>query len=239
MLHFQEVQGHQKILTGQVAIVLAVGDWTQVDIKDGRGEVVLLSRSLNGLLLLASTRGIMLSCGNASLKWAVLPVEWLAKLQFFIDKCEINSHEERYDFAAINIPCQVLETRSLLEQWFIQSSLIGEPEQGQLAGVLRRMEAYNLVKFVFDHRACSKLSEMREEYGLSETHFRALGKKILGCGVKCEIRKWRAMQAMFDLIDRDASHEDVALRHKYDSGSHLSRDVKKLIGVTPRKILLG
>lgn len=102
---------------------------------------------------------------------------------------------------------------------------------------IRATEAYMILIFLISMNGSEKsLTEMSKKYGLSATYFRYLCRINFKISAKKKMMLWRLSSAILQLIESDKSIIDVAMENGYCSASHLTQDVKKILGITPTKI---
>lgn len=107
----------------------------------------------------------------------------------------------------------------------------------RLIGYLRSSESYRLARYLLSEPADeSQLRELGERYGVSYSHFRRLCYRAFNGAAKPRLRAWRAARAALQLIDGSDSVLQVAMSNGYASASHISNEVKKLLGVPPSAI---
>lgn len=171
-------------------------------------------------------------------EYAFLPMHILTKCLVFLD-LGLGAKMVNVQSSALclSLPSDCLSTRKAFDQWFIAGVLNAIPEQLQLAALLRKTEAYQLVRFLFENYGKHKMAELQKSYGLSSSYFRKLSKQALGGRVKTELMKWRAMDSMLSSLEGKDAYTQVAVDNGYDSPSHFSQDIKKIFGVTPSKLL--
>ncbi|ONC26353.1 hypothetical protein AQ914_04540 [Burkholderia pseudomallei] len=105
----------------------------------------------------------------------------------------------------------------------------------RLLDFMRTQEAWHLVRFLLDeHGGAKTVAALGERYGLSKAHFNRLCREVLGNGLKRELRQWRAVCAVLEMLERRDGMASVAFEHGFSSSSHFSREIKELLGVSPR-----
>ncbi|MEJ2795749.1 hypothetical protein WAE56_20285 [Iodobacter sp. LRB] len=171
-------------------------------------------------------------------EYALLPMHVLAKCLVFLDlgfSAQMVSAPSAG--LCISLPADCLSSRKALDQWFIAGVLHAVPEQLQLAALLRKSEAYQLVRFLFKNYGQHKMVELQRSYGLSSSYFRKLSKQALGGKVKTELMSWRAMDSILSSLGGKNAYTRIAVDNGYDSASHFSQDIKKIFGAAPSKLL--
>lgn len=125
----------------------------------------------------------------------------------------------------------------LIQREFIGRLVEGDPQDAPLFNFLRATEAYWVVSFLLQQFAENKrVSDLGAQYGLSNAHFRRLCKHALGGSLKAELKRWRAASAVLRIIESEQTLTDIALDAGFASSSHLSREIKGLLGVPPSQI---
>ena len=227
---------HKLILSSSYVLLLKTKEHDATIILNG----VEIPLPIDGVTLLAGVDGRAISALVSRVEYAHVSIELLAKLQVFVDKglvCDTQKNKLYVDAVRMSVSQQNIATRGALEKWFIKGMLQRDPQHLLLAAVLQKTEIYALVRFLLDNHSTSKLEILEKTYGLSSTHFRRICKKALGGRVKNELMHWRAMKTLLDLLGNDRHYTEVALDHGYDSLSHFSKDIKKIIGIAPSKLL--
>jgi AraC-like DNA-binding protein len=103
---------------------------------------------------------------------------------------------------------------------------------------LRRREAYTLVRYLLNSRSEGRtLLQLCVLYGLSYSHFRRLCNRILGGSVKDRMDAWRAARSALALVEQDRPVWTIAAEQGYASASHISHDMKRRFGLTPRALI--
>ncbi|HTJ92615.1 MAG TPA: helix-turn-helix domain-containing protein [Pararobbsia sp.] len=125
----------------------------------------------------------------------------------------------------------------LIQREFIGRLVDDDRRDAPLFNFLRATEAYWVVSFLLQQFAENKrVSDLGAQYGLSNAHFRRLCKQALGGSLKAELKRWRAASAVLRIIESEQTLTDIALDAGFASSSHLSREIKGLIGVPPSQI---
>lgn len=125
----------------------------------------------------------------------------------------------------------------LIQREFICRLLERNASDIPLLSFLRATEAYWVVSFLLQQFAENKrVSDLGAQYGLSNAHFRRLCKHALGGSLKAELKRWRASSAVLKIIESEQTLTDIALDAGFASSSHLSREIKGLLGVPPSQI---
>lgn len=132
------------------------------------------------------------------------------------------------------VPDSALGSPEQLGHWLTLLVLQGVTDHPLLAH-LRRQESYALSAYLLK-KPCdgTHLNELCVEYGLSYSHFRRLCRRSLGHAIKTRMRGWRAARTVLDIIDSKRPILDIAMGNGYTSASHVSSDLKKIFGFTPR-----
>jgi AraC-like DNA-binding protein len=125
----------------------------------------------------------------------------------------------------------------VIQREFIGRVLAGDCIDESLFNFLRTAEGYWVVSFLLDQFAGNKrVSDLGAQYGLSNAHFRRLCKLALGGSLKAELKRWRAASAVLRIVESEQTLTDIALEAGFASSSHLSREIKSLLGVPPSHI---
>ena len=166
----------------------------------------------------------------------------LVKLIAFID-CSVNDREPLVPASirrAVTTFCVsgFAEPDTLsIQREFICRLLERDSRDVPLFSFLRATEAYWVVSFLLQQFAENKrVSDLGAQYGLSNAHFRRLCKHALGGSLKAELKRWRASSAVLRIIESEQTLTDIALDAGFASSSHLSREIKGLLGVPPSQI---
>nr|WP_242452340.1 helix-turn-helix domain-containing protein [Morganella morganii] len=103
---------------------------------------------------------------------------------------------------------------------------------------LRHSEHYWLVKHLISAADCknSNIRDISQRYGLSGTHFRRLCQRYIGNQSKYQLRHWRGVASVLDILEKEHSLTRIAADNGYCSASHFSNEIKILFGMSPRKI---
>ncbi|RKT98801.1 hypothetical protein C7H84_35010 [Burkholderia sp. Nafp2/4-1b] len=129
-----------------------------------------------------------------------------------------------------------IESSATLSHWLALDVLRGH-RNVNLANHLRSLESYRLTRYLISEPVEeSQLRELGQRYGVSYSHFRRLCHRAFGCAAKPRLRAWRAARAALQLIEGSDSVLQVAISHGYTSASHITNDIKKLLGVTPSTV---
>lgn len=166
----------------------------------------------------------------------------LTKLQAFIDvvfRVRFSCYTKLPFMQIFSIP--VLDeniSAQKVEYWY--SSQITQLDAGHEAIIpfVRSTEAYQLIVFLIKENNSGEKSVryLSQKYGLSNSYFRVLCKRVLGQAVKGEIRNWRLAHALIDMTKEQLSATDIAYRSGYSSLSHFSKEVKKILGHSTRTL---
>jgi AraC-like DNA-binding protein len=164
----------------------------------------------------------------------------LVKLQFFLDQAAAGER-----MTAPTATVAVLSDNSTLAsgpeslgQWYLGHALRADEDYLHFAQALRSCESYSLLGFLNDSVASSDTLQMlAEQYGVSVSHFRRLGRCALGGTVKTGLRQWRTARALLAMTDGRRPLTDVAMQLGYASSSHFSKEIKELVGVVPSRLI--
>ncbi|MGL4978292.1 MAG: helix-turn-helix domain-containing protein [Plesiomonas sp.] len=237
------LQPQVKLCAGEKHTVIALEAWllsTQAEesitlnfVANGIHSSVTLAASWQGLLLIDRAE---VSVQSDCLFWPVR-VEWLVKLLAFIDDAkEVNQPANRFCWAILpQASFSICQQRRHYEFWFLQQALNPLPEFAQALTLLRGTESYWLVRFLLAQSVYGDtLKDLGDRYGVSNSHFRRLCRQALGGGAKSELRDWRMARSLLDVVERQGTLTEVALKHGYSSSSHFSNEIRQLFGVSPR-----
>lgn len=121
------------------------------------------------------------------------------------------------------IVCEILNENSVIKTFF---------------NTLRHSEHYWLVKHLISAADCknSNIRDISQRYGLSGTHFRRLCQRYIGNQSKYQLRHWRGVASVLDILVKEHSLTRIAADNGYCSASHFSNEIKILFGMSPRKI---
>ncbi|WP_147432395.1 helix-turn-helix domain-containing protein [Pararobbsia silviterrae] len=126
---------------------------------------------------------------------------------------------------------------TLIQREFIARLVCGDSRDVPLFSFLRATEAYWVVSFLLQQFSENRrVGDLGAQYGLSNAHFRRLCKHALGGSLKAELKRWRAASAVLRIIESERTLTDIALDAGFASSSHLSREIKGLLGVPPSQI---
>lgn len=121
-----------------------------------------------------------------------------------------------------------------IDQWLIDGVVRQDPTVMPVRDFLRSQESFWLVQYLL-----SEFSDLRtvqalgDRYGLSSSHFRRVCRRVLGNSLKNELRQWRAVNAVLDVMGSDQCLTDIAMNNGYASSSHFSREIKAMFGISP------
>jgi AraC-like DNA-binding protein len=125
----------------------------------------------------------------------------------------------------------------VIQREFIGRVIAGNEIDEPFFSFLRATESYWVVCFLLDQFATNRrVSDLGAQYGLSNAHFRRLSKLALGGSLKAELKRWRAAAAVLRIVESKETLTDIALEAGFASSSHLSREIKSLLGVPPSHI---
>lgn len=171
------------------------------------------------------------------------PLSKCIKLLAFIDchydlskkNNETTDNKDYHDYEAIfsfrgnagnpeyRVVCEILNENSVIKTFF---------------NTLRHSEHYWLVKHLVSATDCknSNVRDISQRYGLSGTHFRRLCQRYIGNQSKYQLRYWRGVTSVLDIMVKEHSLTRIAADNGYCSASHFSNEIKILFGMSPRKI---
>ncbi len=203
-----------------------------------RVESTTINANERGMLVLSPCT---VKVESGRLLYSEIDFPFLVKLQVFVDKSQNkkkNFNPERfwgYQPAALGPEAS---TRSI-EYWFLNQTILHADDIAAFSDVLKNNEWYDLVDFLLDEscdNSNQRLQVLCSRYGLSVSHFRRLTRYALGKTAKVELRDWRLVRALFELIDGHNNLTTIAMNHGYASLSHFSNEVKDAFGVSPRNL---
>lgn len=132
---------------------------------------------------------------------------------------------------------EIYEDIKSCENWFLKQYMSPTPEFSFFISMLRKMESYCVVQFLFSQsKSGNTLIELGENYGVSYSHFRRLCNHALGGKVKNELRIWRMAQSLLENIEKEGNLTQLAINNGYASSSHFSNEIRDMIGVSPRDL---
>ncbi|WP_345829425.1 helix-turn-helix domain-containing protein [Erwinia sp. HDF1-3R] len=209
--------------------------WINTKDKD---EKLCIERHDSGMLVLTPC---MLTVDMGNLNCTRLDLPHLTKLQVFIDKAQNKKKDQNnrvWGYLSANLSMQ--PTTREIEYWFLNQSLANADSIKSFSETLRNNEWYDLVEFLLEESCDSstqRISALSQRYGLSVSHFRRLARRALGNTTKVEMRDWRLVRAILDLIESKSNNlTTIAMNHGYASLSHFSNEVKDAFGVSPRNL---
>ncbi|MBG5920538.1 AraC family transcriptional regulator [Providencia stuartii] len=114
-----------------------------------------------------------------------------------------------------------------------------QPEFNLWCNILRRYEAYGIMRFLLSAAEKDKnanINQLCKQYGISASYFRQLYRENFNKTAKRKIMSVRMASAILKLIESDNSILDIGLEAGYCSASHFTNDIKKELGLTPSDI---
>lgn len=219
-------------------------------LADGVWHVTVGSRPVHGWPLAASLRlpagweGLLAITDHRRLNPVPTPLRAvrcpsLVRLQVFIDQgCDVPREQAAVlPVACLSVPLAMARDAQLLEPWYIHQALGASAEYERFAVALRSSEEYWLVRYLLEQGGRQdSLQMLARRYGVSVSHFRRLCRQALGGATKPALRDWRVARALLEVIREGRSLTEVAQNQGYCSSSHLSRDVRELLGVAPSQL---
>lgn len=183
-------------------------------------------------------------CGGSNQSDVCFPLSKCIKLLAFIDchydlspkdNNEMTDNNTGRDYEAFfcfkgsadnpeyRVVCEILNENSVLKTFF---------------NTLRHSEHYWLVKHLISAADCknNNIRDISQRYGLSGTHFRRLCQRYIGNQSKYQLRHWRGVASVLDILVKEHSLTRIAADNGYCSASHFSNEIKILFGMSPRKI---
>lgn len=204
----------------------------------GFADKCILERQQQGFFVM---RPATLKIEKGGLHYLPLDFKKLAKLQVFIDKGKFKKRGDSEEFCWGYLPSSLglQPTTKDIEYWLLHQSLQARYGIERFSSVLRNNEWYTLVDFLFNEMHednNQRLQVLCSRYGLSVSHFRRLASNALGNSTKAELRDWRLVKALLELVDSQNNLTTIAMNHGYASLSHFSNEVKDALGVSPRNL---
>lgn len=251
----EPIARRNKLRNGSVVLILSNRD-TNLSLVRGRDVLDKLEIKTGAYLIVNYETLDVRSTNN--IQWKMLDVNPLCGLLAFIDLAKeerdllntnhsatansnktlatVVKHGSR-SWRVIPIEKSIFDQPEKLSNFLIESAL-GNESSIDFSGALRRLEPYGLIHYLAKfgtHKA--SLNELCVAYGLSYSHFRRLCRKTLGDSIKTQLRQWRAVRAVFTLLDRNLTISDVAYEQGYASPSHITKEIKRVFGMTPTELL--
>lgn len=213
------------------------------------GEELELQVSVNGKLyrqavvkddsvLLASTQKAVVKSLNSTWCLQAIPLVPAVKLLAFLE-CAMPSEFPAMDISDGNhdpiVFCHVAgKTSGRFDRWLIDGVVRQDPAAMPIRDFLRSQESFWLVRYLLSEFSDLKtVQALSDRYGLSLSHFRRMCRRVLGNNLKSELRQWRAVNAVLDVMGSDQCMTDIAMNHGYASSSHFSREIKTMFGMPP------
>jgi len=171
--------------------------------------------------------------------WRVqkIPLGEAAKLLAFLESGSLSEGAGRTfrrrssDGVVIDVPGDLSLWK--FERWLIAGVFGGGDDVRSLLDFLRAQEMYGLVCFLLGESAHHQsVADLAVRYGVSASHFRRLCRQALGCGLKRELRRWRAATAVLEVVEGGESMTDIAMSNGFSSSSHFSTEIKALFGIS-------
>ena len=219
-----------------ILLVGAVADCAELEVTS--------NRSLRGFSLCPQRSALIASRGSLQIvsragawRFQKIPLFETVKLLVFLegavgwndvgrDVC-LGSRDE----VMIDVPGDLSLWK--FECWLI-ARVLGEGGRfRELLDFLLGQESYGVVRFLLCERAYPQsVAALAARYGVSQTHFRRLCRQALGCGLKRELRRWRAATAVLDVVEGRDNMTGVAMSNGFSSSSHFSSEIKDLFGIS-------
>ncbi|KVC71760.1 hypothetical protein WI75_25605 [Burkholderia ubonensis] len=191
-------------------------------------------------LIVAGTHGVEVKATGGAWRYQRIPLSPLAKLLAFLEGGfpMSSTQSDRATISLIEAPGALNAGR--IERWMVEQAIECDARAASLFDLLRSDESYSLVRFLLSERQNFKsVTELSHQYGVSESHFRRLCRQALGTNLKGELRRWRATAAILGIVDGCESLTNIAVGSGFASSSHLSKEVKDFLGISPCKIRQG
>nr|WP_305729756.1 helix-turn-helix domain-containing protein [Burkholderia ubonensis] len=218
-------------------LVKSIAGRTQVEMAAGElKETILIDEDRSALIF--SSGNVDIVSDEGAWRFHLVPLFEAAKLLAFLE-CAVTSNTSRVQrhlstFAGTVVDLPGDLTIWKFDRWMIRSVMEGASSTVPLFEFLRAQESYELVRFLLRERNNPQtVAKLAARYGVSEPHFRRLCRRALGRGLKRELRQWRAVQALLEVVESRESLCQVAMTHGFASSSHFSKEIKDLFGMSP------
>jgi AraC-like DNA-binding protein len=123
-----------------------------------------------------------------------------------------------------------------LQHWL--ALLLMQGRSNPLIQHLRLSESYRIASYLVQGGMGARhLKAQSRQYGVSYSYFRRLCSRALGGQVKPRLSQWRAARSALALVYGNATVLNIALENGYSCSAHISRDIKKIFGVTPSSLM--
>lgn len=222
-----------------ILLAKTVTDTAELEVRFKRG-VRTVSLTSAQAALIASQERVRLVSRAAAWRYQKVPLEGAARLLAFLESADEDAvvleevDPQQRDEVLVCAQHDLNNWR--FERWLIARVMQRDPEIAGLLALLRTQETYGLIRFLLKERdGMASVAELSTQYGVSEPHFRRLCRGAFGHGLKRELRLWRAVTAVLEVVEGRARMTDVALNNGFSSSSHFSREIKDLFGVSPNK----
>nr|WP_269466445.1 helix-turn-helix domain-containing protein [Pandoraea pulmonicola] len=191
-------------------------------------------------VLIASMVGAEITCRDGAWRFQNISLFEVAKLLAFLE-CRLGDEtplpQAKCD-RLIVVPAGLNACK--FETWLIGHVPDADADAQGLFEFARAQECYWLVRFLLQEGAATKsVAALGKRYGVSESQFRRLCCQALGRSLKRELRLWRAVRAVLNVVEGRESMVDVAMRNGFSSSSHFSREIKELFGISPVQFRRG
>lgn len=210
-----------------------------LDIQRGKDvENCIIERHQQGVLV---TTPASIKVVSGGLEYYRFDFMRLVKLQVFIDKAQKHGTGQR-KFSQWGYQAAVFGSEPVfrdIEYWLLFQTMNAAGDSANISDVLRNNEWYDLICFLLEEsneNSNQRLQVLCSRYGLSASHFRRLSKHALGNTTKVEMRDWRLVRALLELIDGENNFTTIAMNQGYASLSHFSNEVKDVLGISPRNL---
>lgn len=235
------VAGDEFIFVRHSLLYIATGsDGCTLKTSSREQELVkFIDANQQGMLVL---KPCTLTIENGVLHYSSVKFPFLVKLQVFIDRArkQQKTYDELNSLAYLSAELGAKPSYRKVEYWFLNQIFLNTDGIDAFSSILQHNELYDLVGFLLDESSCGnkpqRLSIMCERYGLSASHFRRLARSALGKTTKVELRDWRLVRALFDVLEGNHTLTTIAMNHGYSSLSHFSNEVKEVFGISPRNL---
>lgn len=234
------LNGGAASFAGQGLMLVKSATGVELDVlSEGSTHTVSVDRSHSALIVRCGAMKISSRGGE----WSFHPVSLpgAVKLLAFLEAARELGDSDRCNCASAST-CAVIEVPGDLticnfDRWLITRVVDVPREANLLLAFLRSQEGYGLVRFLLrEHTRLQTVSALAERYGVSEGYFRRLCRQALGRGLKSELRQWRAVRAVLQIVGNDENLTEIAMNNGFSSPSHFSREVRVLFGISPRQL---
>lgn len=234
------VAGDEIILAGHSLLYIATGSGgcnLKIAFRE-KESFKFIDGNQQGMLVL---KPCTLTVESGVLSFSSVKFPFLVKLQVFIDRArkQKKAYDEPNSFSYLPADIGPRPSYRKIEYWFLNQIFMNTAGINEFSRILQHNELYDLVEFLLDESSTNKTQQLRvlcERYGLSASHFRRLARVALGKTAKMELRDWRLVRALFDMLEGNHTLTTIAMNHGYSSLSHFSNEVKEVFGISPKNL---